>query len=50
MLTNSVIKYIGILMISETKFDETFLHVLYHLMEFSNYQFSLRWNIVLAKR
>ena len=36
MLTNSVIKYIRILMTSETKFDETFLHALYHLKEFSN--------------
>ena len=36
MLTNSVIKCVDILMISETKLDDTFQHALYHLKEFSN--------------
>ena len=36
MLTNSVTEYIDKLMISETKLDDTFLHVLYHLKDFSN--------------
>ena len=36
MLTNSVSEYIDILMISETKLDDTFLHALYHLKDFSN--------------
>ena len=31
MLTNSIIEYINILMISETKLDDTFPHALYHL-------------------
>ena len=35
MLTNSVSEYINILMISETKLDDTFLHALYHLKRFS---------------
>ena len=36
MLTNSVTEYIDILMISETKLDNTFPYVLYHLKDFSN--------------
>ena len=36
ILTNSVTEYIDKLMISETKLDDTFLHVLYHLKDFSN--------------
>ena len=36
MLTNSVSEYIDILMISETKLDDTFPYALYHLKEFSN--------------
>ena len=36
MLTNSVSEYIDILMISETKLDDTFPHTLYHLKDFSN--------------
>ena len=36
MLTNNVSEYIDILMISETKFDDTFLHSLYCLKGFSN--------------
>ena len=36
MLTNSVSEYIDILMISETKLDDTFTHALYHLKDFSN--------------
>ena len=36
MLTNSVSEYINIQIISETKFDDTFLHALYHLKDFSN--------------
>ena len=36
MLTNSVSEYIDILMISETKLDDTFPHALYHLKDFSN--------------
>ena len=36
MLTNSVSEYIDILMISETKRDDTFPHTLYHLKDFSN--------------
>ena len=36
MLTNSVTEYIDILMISETKFDNTFPYALYHLKDFSN--------------
>ena len=36
MLTNSVTEYIDILMTSETKLDDKFLHALYHLKEFSN--------------
>ena len=36
MLTNSVSEYIDILMISETKHDDTFPHALYHLKDFSN--------------
>ena len=36
ILTNSVTKYIDILMISETKLDDTFPHALYHLKDFSN--------------
>ena len=31
MLTNSTIEYISILIISETKLDDTFPHALYHL-------------------
>ena len=31
MLTNSIIEYISILMISETKLDDTFPHALCHL-------------------
>ena len=34
MLTNSVSEYIDILMISETKLDDTFPHALCHLKEF----------------
>ena len=36
MITNSVTEYIDILMISETKLQETFPDALYHLKEFSN--------------
>ena len=36
ILTNSVSEYIDILMISETKLDNTFPHALYHLKDFSN--------------
>ena len=36
MLTNNVSEYIDILMISETKLDDTFPYALYHLMDFSN--------------
>ena len=36
ILTNKVSEYIDILMISETKVDNTFLHALYHLKDFSN--------------
>ena len=36
MLTNSVSKYIDILMISETKLKYIFLHALYELKDFSN--------------
>ena len=36
MITNSVTEYIDILMISETKLEETFPDALYHLKEFSN--------------
>ena len=36
MLTNSASEYIDILMISETKLDDTFPHALYHLKDFSN--------------
>ena len=36
MLTNSVTEYIDILMISETKLDNTFPYALYHLKDFSN--------------
>ena len=36
MLTNSVSEYIDMLMISETKLDDTFPHALYHLKDFSN--------------
>ena len=36
MLTNSVTEYIDILMIFETKLEETFPDGLYHLNEFSN--------------
>ena len=36
MFINSVSKYIDILMISETKLDDTFPHALYHLKDFSN--------------
>ena len=36
MLTNSVSGYIDILMISETKLDDTFSHAWYHLKDFSN--------------
>ena len=32
-LTNSVTEYIDILMISETKLDDTFPHALYHLKD-----------------
>ena len=35
-LTNSVMEYIDILMISEAKLDGTFPQVLYHLRDFSN--------------
>ena len=31
MLTSSVTEYMDILVISKTKFDDSFLHVLYHL-------------------
>ena len=43
MITNSVTEYIDILMISETKLDNTFLHALYHLKDFSN-QYRLERN------
>ena len=36
MLTNSVSEYIDILMISETKLDDTFSHALYHLKDFKS--------------
>ena len=36
MLTNSATEYIDILMISETKLDNTFPYALYHLKDFSN--------------
>ena len=36
MLTNSVSEYIDMLMISETKLDDTFPSALYHLKDFSN--------------
>ena len=36
MLQNSVTEYIGILMISENKLDDTFPYALYHLKDFSN--------------
>ena len=36
MLTNSVTEYIDILMISETKLDNTFPYALYHLKDFLN--------------
>ena len=36
VITNSVTEYIDILMISETKLQETFPDALYHLKEFSN--------------
>ena len=36
MLTNSATEYIDILMVSETKLDNTFLYALYHLKDFSN--------------
>ena len=36
MLTNRVTGYIAIVMISETKLDDIFLHDIYHLQEFSN--------------
>ena len=36
MLTNSVTEYIDILMISETKLDNTFPNASYHLKDFSN--------------
>ena len=36
MLTNSVSEYTDILMISETKLDDTFPNALYHLNDFSN--------------
>ena len=36
MLTNSATEYIDILMISETKLDDTFLHAFYHLNDFPN--------------
>ena len=34
MLTNNVTEYIDILMISETKLDDTFRHALYHLKDY----------------
>ena len=36
MLTNSLTEYIDILMISETKLDNTFPYALYHLKDYSN--------------
>ena len=36
MLTNSVTEYIDIIIISETKLDNTFPYALYHLKDFSN--------------
>ena len=36
MLTNSVSEFIGIQMIPEAKFDDTFPQAFYHLKEFSN--------------
>ena len=36
MLTNSAIKYIEALMISETKLEDTFPHAIQHLKDFSN--------------
>ena len=35
MLRNSVSQHIDILMISETKLDDTFPHALYHLKDFN---------------
>ena len=37
MLKNSVIEYIDLLMISDTKLDDTFQHALYHLKDFANH-------------
>ena len=36
MLTHVVSEYIDILMISESKLEDTFQHALYHLKHFSN--------------
>ena len=36
MLTNSVTEYIDILMISETKLDNTFPYALFHLKNFKS--------------
>ena len=36
MLTNTVSKYIDILVISETKIDDTFPHFVYNIKDFSN--------------
>ena len=36
MLTNTVTKYVDILMISETKLEDTFRYALYHLKDFPN--------------
>ena len=36
MLTSNVTEYINILMISESKLDDTFPHALYHLKDISN--------------
>ena len=36
MITSSVTEYIDILIISETKLDDTFPHALYYLKDFSN--------------
>ena len=36
MLTNSVTKYVDILMVSETKLEDTFCYALYHLKDFPN--------------
>ena len=38
MLTNSVSEYRDILMISETKLDDTFSHALYHLKDINPYR------------